>query len=449
MLKRIRTYLNTGHERSIVAKKNILAMVFIRGLSIIISLLLVPMTIHYINPTRYGIWLTLSSIIGWFSFFDIGFGNGLRNRLAEAIAKKQHELARSYVSTTYAILSIIMGIILTLFLIINPLLDWTKILNTPNEMRNELSILALVVFVFFCLQFVFQLITTVLTADQKPAIASAVNLIGSILSLIIIFILTKTTDGSLILLGLTLAVVPVIVLIVSSVWFYNWKYRIYAPSFKHIKFVYTKDLMSLGLNFFIIQIAAIVLFQANNIIITQLFGPEQVTPYNIAFKYFSITTMLYAIFMTPMWSAFTDAWVKGDIPWIKKIIKKMRLFWIVMAVLTILMLFVSHFAYNLWIGSSVKIPFILSCGMALNVIIIGWNYIYVQFINGVGKLKLQLLSGIFGAVITIPLAIYFGKIWGLAGIVFSSCLLGFINTGWTFIQYNKIINKKAYGIWNK
>jgi O-antigen/teichoic acid export membrane protein len=449
MFKEPIKYLTTGHPRSILVKRNMLASLFIKGFSIFISLLLVPLTIHYINPTRYGVWLTLSSIISWFSFFDIGLGNGLRNNLTEAIAKNQYELARNYVSTTYAILFIITTVSLVLFLIVNPFLNWTKILNTPAEMGNELSTLALIVFSFFCLQLVFQLITIVLTANQKPAISSAINLAGTTLSMIIVFILTKTTNGSLLLLGLTISAVPVIILLISSIWLYKSKYKICAPSLKHVKFVYAKKLMTLGFNFFIIQIAAIVLFQTNNIIISQLFGPQQVTPYNIAFKYFSITTMTYAIVTTPLWSAFTDAWAKGDIQWIKKIINKMRTFWYGMTVLTIFMLFVSHFAYLLWIGDAVKIPVVLSCSMALNVIIIGWNTIYVQFINGAGKLKLQLLSGIFSTLITIPLAIYLGKIWGISGVVFSSCLLGFINTGWTYIQYNKIVNKKAFGIWNK
>src|SRR5512137_2137737 len=89
-----------GEERSVKAKKNILYAVVIKGISIAISLVLVPLTLHYVNPTQYGIWLTLSSIIAWFGFFDIGFGNGLRNKFAEAKAKGDHELARTYVSTT-------------------------------------------------------------------------------------------------------------------------------------------------------------------------------------------------------------------------------------------------------------------------------------------------------------------------------------------------------------
>src|ERR1035437_7347374 len=156
----IKSRINKGHTRSVRAKKNILASFLIKGLSIAISLVLVPLTINYINPTQYGIWLTLSSIVSWFSFFDIGFGNGLRNKFAEAMAKGQVELARIYVSTTYAILCIIIVIVLILFLLINPYLHWSKLLNTTPEMAGELSILAVIVFVFFCLRFIFQLVTT-------------------------------------------------------------------------------------------------------------------------------------------------------------------------------------------------------------------------------------------------------------------------------------------------
>ncbi len=99
--------INKGQERSIKAKKNILASLFLKGTSIIISIILVPLTINYINVSQYGIWLTLSSIIGWFAFFDIGLTQGLRNKFAEAIAKGNDSLAQAYVSTTYAILAII------------------------------------------------------------------------------------------------------------------------------------------------------------------------------------------------------------------------------------------------------------------------------------------------------------------------------------------------------
>ena len=92
-----------GHERTVKAKKNIIASVFIKGLSMIVGFLIVRITLDYLSQNTYGIWLTLTSFLAWFSFFEIGLGSGLRNKLAEALAVKNYELGKSYVSTTYAI----------------------------------------------------------------------------------------------------------------------------------------------------------------------------------------------------------------------------------------------------------------------------------------------------------------------------------------------------------
>src|SRR5690606_15217617 len=145
--------LNQGEERSIKAKKNILISIFTKGLGIAISLLLVPLTINYVNPSRYGIWLTLSSIVVWFSFFDIGLTQGLRNKFSEAKAKGDHESAQIFVSTTYAILGIVFLAILAIFFSINPYLKWGEILNLQENNASEVSVLALIVVTYFSLQF--------------------------------------------------------------------------------------------------------------------------------------------------------------------------------------------------------------------------------------------------------------------------------------------------------
>jgi O-antigen/teichoic acid export membrane protein len=445
----IKNFFTQGNQRSINAKKNILVLAIIKGCSIAVSLLLVPITIHYINPTRYGIWLTLSSIVGWFSFFDVGLGNGLRNKFAEAVTNGKYEIARIYVSTTYAILSIIIIVILIIFCCINPFLNWSKILNTPSGMAGELSILALIVFVFFCMQFVLRLITTIITANQQPAKASIFDFIGSLVSLSIIYILTKTTSGNLIYLGTVFSFTPVLVLTSSSIWFYTHQYKKYAPAIKYVKFHYARNLMSLGIKFFIIQMAAVVLYQTSNIIIAHLFGPEQVTPYNIAYKYFSIITMTFSIIMMPFWSAFTEAWIKKDIYWIKNAINKLIIIWIFSGISTIIMFIFSNFIYKIWVGKEIEVPISISAVMAAYIIINGWCGIFSQFLNGVGKIKLQLFSGIFGALINIPLAIILGKHLGIYGVILSACLLAVVSAIWSPIQYMKIINNKAKGIWNK
>ena len=447
---KIKNFLSSGHSRSIRAKKNIFASFGLKGISILISFLLVPLVLNYIDITKYGIWLTLSSIIGWFGFFDIGLGNGLRNKFAEAIAKGQKELARIYVSTTYAILFIIIGIVYFLFLIINPLLNWTKILNTPVDMGNELSKLIIIVFTFFCIKFIFKLIGIVIVADQKPAINDSLNVIANFLSLLIIFILTKTTNGSLLYLGTTLSVAPVIVLLIASFVFYNKDYKYYKPSFKYVDFKYFKSLESLGVKFFILQIACIVIFVTDNIIITQILGPAEVTPYNIAFKYFSIPIMAFTIIITPFWSAFTEAYTKNDMHWIKNSIQKLIKIWMMVVVGVIVLLVISNQFYLIWVGYKVQVPFLLSAFMGLYAIISTWNNIFAYFINGVGKIKLQMYYGIIAMVVNIPISIFFAKNLGMGstGVILGTCCSLIIGSFFGPIQTIKIIKGNAKGIWN-
>jgi O-antigen/teichoic acid export membrane protein len=446
---KFRSLVHQGSARSVNIKKNLLLSFLFKGMNIVIGLALVPLTIDFVSPTQYGIWLTLSSIFTWVSFFDIGLGNGLRNKFAEALAHNKLKLARIYVSTTYAVLSVIIGAALILFLFVNPFLNWNVILNAPDSPESELSKLALVVFTFFCLHFILQLVITVATANQQPAKGSVIGFISNFFSLAVIFILTKLTKGNIFLLGVALSGTSVFVLIIASIYLFKGEYRKFAPSLKLIRLRYTKLLTNIGLKFFVIQIAAIVLFQSNNIIISHIFGPAEVTPYNIAYRYFGIVTMIASMIMTPLWSAFTDSWHKKDYLWIKSTISKLQKLWLVLAFVTLIMVVLSPFAYNLWVGDRITIPFVLSVCMGLHTLIFTWNMIYIQFINGVGKIQLQLYSGIFGTILTIPLTYLFADYFSLSGIVIASCVLGLINTSWTYVQYQKLIEHKATGLWNK
>lgn len=448
-IKFVKNKVIGGHDRSIKAKKNILGLLLLKGSSIGISFFLIPLTINYVNPTQYGIWLTLSSIIGWFAYFDVGLGHGLRNKFAEALAKGHLKEARIYVSTTYFSLSVIIGVVLLLFLFVNPFLNWATILNADPEMASQLSILALIVFVFFCIQFVFQLITTVLTANHEPAKGSLLQTLGSLISLIVIFILTKTADGNLLYLGFVLSVSPVIVMGIATLFFFKTSYRAYAPSFKFFRRGYVKDLMSLGIQFFIINISVLIMLNTDNIVIAQLIGNEEVTIFNVAYKLFTMISLIYIIIVTPLWSAYTDAYTKGDFDWIKSTLKFTKRVWLALIGLTLITLFISPWFFRLWLGDSVNVPFSLSIAMSTYVVGYIWMNIYTFLLNGIGKIRLQLYVSISAGIIYIPLVIVFGKIWGLEGITYLSTLF-FVATGLVYrIQVKKLLNVSANGIWFK
>ena len=178
-------------------------------------------------------------------------------------------------------------------------------------MRTELNKLVFIVFTFFCIQFVIKLLTTIFIAYQKPAISDFIYFLSNLVSLIIIYSLIIFTSSSLLNIGIVYSIVPVIILSISSIYAYTHTLKKFRPNFRIVDFKYAKELYSLSIKFFIIQISALIIYTTDNLIIANILGPAEVTPYNIAFKYFSIIMIVFAIILRPMWSSVTDAYTKG------------------------------------------------------------------------------------------------------------------------------------------
>ena len=436
------------NNRTSKIQKNIIASFFLKGGSILISLLLVPLTISYLDPYDYGVWLTLSSTLTWIYALDIGLGNGLRNKLTEALALGDNKLAKVYVSTTFISLLMIVSLIYMLFLIVQNWLDWNLILNVDPQKISNMNEIVTVVFAFFCMSFVLKIIGNIFMAYQQPAMNDLLSFLGSLLSFILIYICTKVVPGSLMKVSIILSASPVAVLLLACP-FVFCKYKSIIPSLQFLKYKYLKDLMSLGIQFFIIQISCVIIFMTSNFIISRLFGPDQVTPYNIAFKYFSLITIAFTIILTPIWSAVTDAYTRGDLEWIKRQMRKIIMIWGVSILVTIIMILFSSFIYSIWVGDEIDVPIALSILCGVYVTISNWNNVFAYFINGVGKVRLQLYLSILSGVIFIPLAVYSSKYLGISGVILAMCLSLFIGFIWSPIQYLKIVSNKAKGIWNK
>lgn len=445
-------FLNKGQERSIKAKKNIVTSILIKGGSIGISLVLVPLTINYVNADRYGIWLTISSIVAWFSFFDIGLTQGLRNKFAVAKAKGDDESAQVYVSTTYAVLGIIFTAIWGIFLLVNPFLDWSDMLKVSPDFSNEISLLAVIVFTYFCLQFVLRIVTTIITADQEPAKASLIDLIGQVVSLLIIVILVSSTAGSLVYLGIGLCAAPIIVLTGANIFFFSGKYKSYKPSLDKVKFSHAKSLFNIGGVFFIIQIAGIIQFESANIIISRNFGSVDVTDYNIVYKYFGVLNMAFMIFITPFWSASTEAFLKGDIQWIRNSIKQYNILNIFFILAGAVMLVFSGYVYTLWLGQgTVNINFSLSLWGFIYFSILMFESKYVSFLNGISALRLQFWSSLFSPFLFIALVFLFIKHFnmGVYSLFIASIIANFNGFIVAPLQYYMIVVKNKRGLWIK
>ena len=439
--------LFSGNGRTLAVKKNIISSVFLRGISIVVNFMLVPMTIGYVSPELYGVWLTVSSIMTWISFLDIGFTQGLKNKLTEAIAHKEWDRGKSLVSTTYVMMAMIFIPICLLLESLIPHINWCSLLNVDIIYEAEIKRVMYAMIAFFCLQMIVNVLVSVIAAFQRVALSNSFTVLGNVLSLLIIFVLTKTTQGSLLALAFAISAMPILVTIVASFILFRGKYARIAPSLKSFDKNYVKELFSLGYKFFIINIQVVVLYQSTNILISNLSSPLDVTVYNIAYKYMNISMMLYTIITAPLWPAYTDAYAKQDFDWMKSTRNKMQKVLLLSMCCCVLMCLISQPVYKLWIGDEVFVPMQMTIMVALYVMAYCWMNLNGTLIVGMGKVKLETIMSVVGMCLHIPLSIILGNYMGAYGVVLSMLLINLIYALVLNIQVKKILNKTATGIW--
>ena len=164
------------------------------------------------------------------------------------------------------------------------------------------------------------------------------------------------TRSSFILLCLAMILPQIMTLAMMNLYSFKNIYKCIRPKFSKIKLNMCKNLIGLGVKFFFIQIAALMILATDNIIIAKLIGPGDVTPYNIAFKYMMAGSYVFIIILGPAWSAFTEAHTLNDQDWIIRTIKRFLKAWLSLIAGLILLVAFSQPIYTLWIGKDVIIP---------------------------------------------------------------------------------------------
>ena len=446
----IKNRFSTLDKRSAIVIKNSMATALMKVAVLLCSLIMVPITLNYLNAENYGIWMAMTSILYWFAFFDVGLGNGMRNYLSEAISRQDYIKARSYFSTAIFLLAIIAVLIGILSIIIIFQLDLNHIFNTHIMSNKSLAYIMVVAISFSLIQFVAKNVGMVYIAMQRYAINDLIVFIGQLISTIIVYIITKTTESHLIYIVIAITSIPALVFILASIPLLKQHPQL-KPSIKSIDFASAKKIIGKGLGFFIIQITScLVIFGSANILISHYCGPEQVTVYNISYKLFNILIIIYTIIISPLWNAYTDASVKNDYAWIRKIFKKSIYLWAASLLLGLLMLLISGWFFKKWVGNSVDIPLGVSISILIYVCMFNFNNCVTYLINGLNKIKIQIITSILGTIIYLIAVCFFIKgTYGIYGISISMCVVYTLMSLVHLYQCNLLAKNKAHGIWNE
>jgi O-antigen/teichoic acid export membrane protein len=176
-----------------------------------------------------------------------------------------------------------------------------------------------------------------------------------------------------------------------------------------------------------------------------MLGSEYVTPYEVLFKLFSVITIIHGLIIAPLWPAYSDAYQRGHLDWIRSSIKQQIKIGFLLFLITLIIAATGKFLVNLWIGDEIKVSSNLYYLFALFIILSTWSNIFACFVNAINRITVQLYSSILAALINIPLSIYFVNQVGLGleGIILATIISLSIFSIVGPIQAFKILKEKA------
>jgi O-antigen/teichoic acid export membrane protein len=409
-----------------VIKRHISLSLVYKGLNIFTSLALVTVSLQYLGVELYGVWSTLISLLAWSKLFDVGIGNGLRNKLTEALALDDQELAKKYVSTAYVSLNVLSVVALLVLGTGGAFLNWGEILNIHSLAPKTLYLTFLVTLTFTVLNFATGLISSVCAALQQSSLMVLNQWLSNFFALLFLLLISQLPNRSILLLGFVYGSALVLPNILIS-WHIFRLHRSLIPSIARFDWSIVHDILGLGVKFFIIQIAVLIYATTDKLVITHFLGPQYVTEYDLVYRLFALPGIITGTINTSLWSGYTDAYKRGDKQWIKRIVTRLNLSMPLMFTATSLLILFGSRIVEIWSSGEVQTTLVFLIFMGINVMLGYWNSIYSNILNGIGKIRLGTVTTVITAILNIYLSIAFGQLLGLRGVILATVITCFMS----------------------
>lgn len=428
---------------------NILGSFAVKGAALVVSLFTMPAYMRYFSDQQVlGVWFTMLSVLSWILNFDLGIGNGLRNKLTIALTLNDRRSAKEYIASAYWMIGTVVAVITVAGFVLLPHVKWNSVFNvdvaiiTP-EVLNRVVVCA---FVGIMLQFFLRLISSILYAMQKSALNNLIALITSVLQLTFVIVApSTTTETDLQLLSVAYIVCANLPLLVASAITFSGSLQDCRPKVNAVRKGKVREVLSLGGMFFVCQILYMGIANTNEFFIAQYTTPADVVEYQIYNRLFTLSGTLFMLALTPVWSAVSKAIAEDDYKWLKNLSRTLLKLSGLAVVAEFLIIPFLPLLLKVWLGDkSIAVNYLYAICFAVFGSAMVFQTAISTIVNGMGKMKTQALSYGLGMVVKI-LIVRFGIAitgnWILVVIANAVILIPYC-----FIQYfevQRIIDQKT------
>ena len=385
------------------------------------TLVSVRLTYTYLGAERYGLWMTISSIVSLLGFADFGMGNGLLNAISEANGREDRGKAARVVSSAFFMLIGIAMLIAILFILVYPMIPWKRVFNVESlEAVQEAGPAMVVFFACFLINLPLGIVQRIQLGYQEGFQNNLWLVAGSLLGLAGVLLAIESKSG---LPWLVLAMTggPVAAAAANGLHLFGWKRPWLRPLWTRVSESESKILMSTGILFFLLQLSYSLIFASDNLVAAQTLGPIEVSKYSIVQKMFSVALLAVNIVLLPLWPAYGEAITKRDIPWVRKtLVNSLLLCLVIAGIPSLIFVVFGPQIIRYWIGTVVSPSLPLLVGFLVWTILYTGGCVVGTFLNAVSALKFQVFIALLTGIVSLVLKFYLAKAIGLPGIIWGA-----------------------------
>lgn len=394
-----------------------------KSIQILTSLISIPITINYLGIERYGLWMTITSVISVLSFSDLGIGNGLLNMIAESDGKDDRDSAAKAVSSSFMLLTALAFILTIIFSISYPYISWAKLFNISNQNTILEAGPAMAVFVAcFLINLPLGIVQRVQMGYQEGYVSNIWLCAGNLISLAGILIVVHYKMG-LPWLIFAMSGATILVTFINGIVLFSKRYPWLRPRISNFSITIMKRVLKIGLLFFFLQLAVSLGYSSDNIVLAQILGLNAVSQYAVPMRMFQIVPLLLGFVFAPLWPAYGEAIARGDIGWVTLTLKRSICLGLLVNIpfAMILVVFGSKIL-ELWIGHQVSTPFPLMLGLGIWMALNSIGGPISSFFNGASIIKFQVICALTMGIMNLIISIFLVKAIGISGVVYGSII---------------------------
>ena len=407
-----------SRKRYAYAGATAISSIINRGTSLGVSLVTVRLTYRYLGEERYGMWVTITSLVAMFAAADLGMGNSVVNMVAEALALGNIKTVKQIIVSAFVMLSIFASVAILGMSFVFTHISASALFNVHSAIAvREAGSTLLAVFLCFSLSLPLGAVRGTLLGMQRGYVSSAWNIAGSIASLGAVLIAIRLRAG-LPILAISVAAPPVLASALNGAHLFFASHSELRPRFSDFSWTLALRILRTGVMFLLLQLSYVIGMQTDNIVIAQILGPKAVSDYSVPSKLYNIVLALLIILSGSLWPAYTDAMATRDREWIVNAFRRVTIVGTTLAVVSSAALYLfANRILSVWVGSSIQASRVFLVLLGAMCITSAYLQPMSFLLNGLSRFRVQVICGLVMAALNLGLSIVFVERYGIIGAI--------------------------------